>query len=151
MRHRSFAAFPVSSSTPPQVAHMARASDPTPISADPDALPPAVVRAFAPLHKTALGVAVGTAAALAVLALTVSSLLRGMGEHSSHLGLLSEYFYGYSVTWLGAPVGAFWAFVVGFVAGWFTAFCRNLVIAAALVLTRTRAELAANRDFLDHI
>ncbi len=126
-------------------------SEPLPLTTGTATLPPSLVRAFAPLHKAALGGAVGAAAALVTLALTVSSLLRGIGGHSSHLGLLSEYFYGYSVSWLGAPVGTFWAFVVGFVAGWFTAFCRNLVIAVALFLTRTRAELAANRDFLDHI
>jgi hypothetical protein len=125
--------------------------EPLPLTTGADTLPPALVRAFAPIHKAALGIAVGAAAALVILTLTVSSLLRGLGEHSSHLGLLSEYFYGYSVSWLGAPVGAFWALVVGFVAGWFTAFCRNLVIAVALFLTRSRAELAANREFLDHI
>ncbi|MBA2243901.1 MAG: hypothetical protein H0W11_03025, partial [Gemmatimonadetes bacterium] len=64
---------------------------------------------------------------------------------------LAEYFYGYTVSWPGALVGGFWGFVVGFVAGWFVAFCRNLVIAATLFITRTRAELAATRDFLDHI
>jgi hypothetical protein len=64
---------------------------------------------------------------------------------------LAEYLYGYTVSSPGALVGGFWGFVAGFVAGWFFAFCHNLVIAATLFITRTRAELAATRDFLDHI
>jgi hypothetical protein len=37
------------------------------------------------------------------------------------------------------------------VAGWFFAFSRNLVLAAWLFVTRARSELAATREFLDHI
>jgi hypothetical protein len=37
------------------------------------------------------------------------------------------------------------------VAGWFTAFVRNFVMAAMVWMARTRAELSATRDFLDHI
>jgi hypothetical protein len=40
---------------------------------------------------------------------------------------------------------------VGFVAGWFFAFCRNLVLAFSVFLIRARAELNQTRDFLDHI
>ena len=43
------------------------------------------------------------------------------------------------------------AFGVGFVAGWFTAFVRNLVCAVWLLGVRVRADLVASRDFLDHI
>ena len=38
-----------------------------------------------------------------------------------------------------------------FMAGWFTAFCRNFVIAVSIWSVRARAELASTRDFLDHI
>jgi hypothetical protein len=40
---------------------------------------------------------------------------------------------------------------VGFTGGWFVAFCRNLAIAISVFVTRTRAELAETREFLDHI
>jgi hypothetical protein len=40
---------------------------------------------------------------------------------------------------------------VGFVAGWFTAFCRNLAVAISIFAIRTRVELSETRDFLDHI
>ena len=67
------------------------------------------------------------------------------------LHYMSQYFYGFDVSWTGVLVGAGWAMFVGFVAGWFFAFCRNLVVAVVVFLIRTRAELAQTRDFLDHI
>jgi hypothetical protein len=114
-------------------------------------LPPELALAFAPLHKRAFGVAVGAAAAAVVFLLTAIFLLRGQETGGPSLWLLQNYFYGYRVSWPGALVGALWGFVAGFVAGWFFAFCRNFAIAVAVFLVRTRAELAASRDFLDHI
>ncbi len=113
-------------------------------------LPHELRLAFAPLHKRAFGMAVGAAAAIVVFGATAVYLLRDP-QPGFDLGLLAEYFYGYTVSWLGAFVGAAWAFVAGFAAGWFAAFCHNLVIAVSLFIGRTREELRANRDFLDHI
>ena len=73
------------------------------------------------------------------------------GVREFPLELLSEYFQGYSVTWPGVLIGAAWGFAVSFVAGWFAAFCRNLALAITAFLIRTRAELDATREFLDHI
>jgi len=113
-------------------------------------LPRELELAFEPLHKRALGFAIGVATGLFFFLLTAVYLLRGPVP-SVPLWILDEYFYGYTVSWPGAFVALAWGFVVGFVAGWFTAFCRNLVIAVSLWITRTRAELDATRDFLDHI
>ena len=105
--------------------------------------------AFAPLHKRAFGTAIGIVCGALVLIITMVHVI---GQpNGPDLGLLRYYFYGYEVSWAGAFVGAFWAFVAGFVAGWFVAFCRNFVIAISVFLTRARAELQATRDFLDHI
>ena len=41
--------------------------------------------------------------------------------------------------------------LIGFVAGWFVAFVRNLVIASRVLMIRGKADLAQSRDFLDHI
>lgn len=109
-----------------------------------------LVLAFAPLHKRAFGIACGTVSGLFVFLLTAVYLLRAPTD-AFRLELLGEYFAGYTVSWSGALVGLAWGFVAGFVAGWFTAFCRNLIIAVSLFVTRTRAELHATRDFLDHI
>lgn len=107
-----------------------------------------LILAFAPLHKRAFGVALGLASGATLAVMTIVAVLRGGPDQ---LGLLSNYFYGYTVTWTGAAVGFAWMSFVGFCAGWFTAFSRNFIIAASLWLGRTRAELEATRDFLDHI
>lgn len=115
-----------------------------------DELPAAVTLAFAPLHKRAFGVAVGLTTGFGVFVLTGIELLRNDATISP-LALLGEYFAGYSVSVQGAFIGLLWGFATGFVMGWFLAFCRNLVVAASIFWIRTRAELSANRDFLDHI
>jgi hypothetical protein len=115
-----------------------------------DVLPPSVALAFAPLHKRAFGIAIGAACGLTIFLFTAVYLLREP-EHGVGLALLSQYFKGYSVSWSGALVGLFWGFVVGFVGGWFLAFCRNLIIAASIFIIRAKSELSQTRDFLDHI
>ena len=113
-------------------------------------VPPEITFAFLPLHRTAFGIAVGVAGALAIVLLTAARLTLDPDGQMS-VGLLAQYFYGYDVSWTGAIIGGAWGLVVGFVAGWFAAFVRNLTIATWIFLTRSRAELAATRDFLDHI
>jgi hypothetical protein len=106
--------------------------------------------AFAPLHKSALGVAVGVAMGLLLALFTLIGVLRG-APSDSPLALLDEYFAGYSISLIGVVVGFLWGFATGFVAGWFIAFSRNFVLAASIFWIRARADLSANRDFLDHI
>lgn len=115
-----------------------------------DVLPTSIALAFAPLHKRAFGVAIGTATGASVFVLTALYLLRSP-DQGVGLALLAQYFKGYSVSWSGALIGSFWGFVVGFVGGWFVAFCRNLVIAISIFFIRARSELSQTRDFLDHI
>ena len=119
--------------------------DPAEVSLD-----QALELAFAPLHKRAFGVALGSAAALAMVIATVAVLVTDSAQNFP-LGLLGQYFTGYTVTWPGVLVGAAWGFVVAFVAGWFFAFCRNATLALTAFAIRTRAELTQTRDFLDHI
>lgn len=106
--------------------------------------------AFAPLHKRAFGSAIGAAAGLVVFALTAFHLVV-RPDPAPDIALLANYFTGYTVSWTGAFIGLAWGFFVGFIGGWFVAFCRNLAIAISIFVTRTRAELRATRDFLDHI
>jgi hypothetical protein len=121
--------------------------EPTEVSAE---LPRSAMMLFAPVDKRAFGVAVGSAVAAVVIALTIAEMLLRPSPSLNPL-LLSQYFVGYTVSWLGALIGGAWAFFVGFCAGWFTAFIRNLVLALSLFMLRSRAELAGSRDFLDHI
>jgi hypothetical protein len=113
-------------------------------------LPKELLLAFAPLHKSAFGAAIGVAAGLLVFLSTAVTLLQPPDQRLP-LGLLQVYFRGYSVSWIGALIGAGWAGVAGFVFGWFVAFCRNFVLAISLFVIRTRAQLSETRDFLDHI
>ena len=111
---------------------------------------PALQLAFAPLHKRAFGVATGTAGAAFFALLTLVAMYSPPAQDFP-LYLLRNYFAGYGVSWRGVFIGAAWGFGVGFIAGWFAAFCRNLALAISAFLIRTRAELNATREFLDHI
>ncbi len=106
--------------------------------------------AFAPLDKRALGIGVGVAMAVMVVVLTILSMIVDP-DGRFPLGLLSQFFYGYDISVLGALIGAGWAFVVGFFWGWFAAFSRNLVYAIWLMTLRIRTDFSTSRDFLDHI
>jgi hypothetical protein len=110
----------------------------------------AMLFAFAPLHKRAFGAATGVAGAV-VMALLTAACIVLPGAREFPLGLLGQYFQGYSVTWPGVVIGAAWGFAVAFTAGWFAAFCRNLALAISAFMIRTKAELDSTREFLDHI
>jgi hypothetical protein len=107
-------------------------------------------RLFPTLHKRAFGAAIGVASSVLVASATVMHLLRAPTPPFP-LELLGQFFAGYTVSWMGAVIGAFWAFVAGFAAGWFIAFTRNLTLAIMLFAIRTREELQQTDDFLDHI
>jgi hypothetical protein len=107
-----------------------------------------LTNAFAPVHKLALGLAFGLTAGMMVAGLTILHLTV-LGPRGPHIGLLSQYFYGYDVSWSGAAIGFFWAFVMAFVAGWFLGFLKNLTTALWMFRIRAKAELS--QPFLDHI
>jgi hypothetical protein len=106
--------------------------------------------AFAPIHKRALGAAVGMVCGGLLFVVTAFHVL-AQPTDAPPLGLLAQYFYGYSLTWPGALVGLLWGGFTGFVMGWFVAFVRNLAVTIAVFTFRTRAELRQTADFLDHI
>ena len=106
--------------------------------------------AFAPVHKRALGVAVGSVFGLVIFVVTIFHVVLHP-EGALDIALLREYFFGYTVSWQGAFIGLFWGFVSGFVMGWFVAFVRNFVIAMRVFTLRAKGELARTADFLDHI
>lgn len=124
-----------------------RTSGPTPAD---ELISPRLALAFAPLHKRAFGLAVGVAAGLSLFAITVIALMKPRGQ-VAFLGLFAEYFRGYEVSWAGAFIGLLWGIAVGFIAGWFIAFCRNFALAASIFISRAKGELEETADFLDHI
>jgi hypothetical protein len=107
-------------------------------------------RAFPPWHKRALGLAVGCTFASIVILLTMVDVLLSPAR-APDLALLANYFVGYEVSMRGAMIGGWWAFVAGFVAGWFTAFILNLSTATWVLVVKARHDLTGTTDFLDHI
>lgn len=107
-------------------------------------------RAFAPWHKRALGLAVGLTWAAAVMGITTLDVLLSP-PNAPNLALLRHYFAGYEVSLRGALIGGWWAFVAGFVAGWFSAFVLNLSMATWVLVVKARHDLTGTSDFLDHI
>lgn len=73
----------------------------------------AVVRANAKLLGIVLGLVLGIGLFLA----TNFLVLKGGPQVGPHLGLLSQFFPGYRVTFFGSIIGFFYMFVVGFVIG----------------------------------
>ena len=116
----------------------------------PPRAPDPLIYAFAPIHKAALGVAVGLVFGALIFFVTAFHLMLDAGD-GPNLVLLAQYFYGYDVTWLGAFIGLFWGMVSGFVMGWFMAFVRNLVVSISVFALKAKANLKRTADFLDHI
>jgi hypothetical protein len=83
------------------------------MASEEEALEKAVVR----LNAKLMGIVVGFLAGLGLFLATMILVLKGGPNVGAHLGLLSEYFPGYRVTFLGSFVGFFYAFVVGFIIG----------------------------------
>jgi hypothetical protein len=105
---------------------------------------------FLPVHKLAFGAATGIVAALLLFLVTAIYLLQ-RPDPGFNLGLIAQYFAGYTVSWPGAFIGAAWAGFSGFILGWFLAFSRNFVLSVLLFVVRRRAEWDQTKDFLDHL
>jgi hypothetical protein len=64
------------------------------------------------------GITTGLVAGLGLFVATNWLLLKGGHPVGPHLALLSQFFPGYRVTFLGSLIGFAWAFLWGFAAGW---------------------------------
>lgn len=69
------------------------------------------------LNTFATAVGLGLLTGVVLFVATVFLALRDGRDAGPHLGLLSQYFPGYSVTILGSVVGFFYAFLAGATAG----------------------------------
>jgi len=108
-----------------------------------------IVDAFARLDQTALGFAVGTLCGFSVFLATIVLVFRGGEVVGPNLALLSQFFFGYTVTINGAFIGLAYGFVVGFVIGWLIAFLRNSLVFAYLLGLKTKATLTSSLDSID--
>ncbi len=105
-----------------------------------------LARVFLRVDRVALGLSVGVLGGLGLFVATLALVLAGGPVVGPTLGLLGQYFPGYSVTGLGSCVGLFYGFVNGFVGGWLFAVLRNMVMFVYLVAVYRRWQL---RQMLD--
>ena len=77
------------------------------------------------LNASVQGIVMGTLLGLGVFVATNWLVLKGGDVVGPHLVLLSQFFIGYRVTFLGSLVGLIYGFIVGFVVGFFMAQAYN--------------------------
>ena len=92
-----------------------------------------LTRVFMRIDRVALGLAAGAVGGLGLFLATLVLVLRGGPVIGPTLGLLGQYFPGYSVTAGGSLVGLFYGYVCGFALGWFFATLRNAITFMCLV------------------
>lgn len=86
----------------------------------------AVRREVLRLNSKAWGVATGLLAGLSLFIATIALVVKGGPVVGPHLGLLSQYLPGYSVTTLGAFVGFVYLFVFGYALGRLIGYVYNM-------------------------
>ena len=80
------------------------------------------------LNGHILGFIFGVIGALVIFAATNWLVLKGGEVVGPHLGLLNQFFIGYSVTFIGSFIGAAYAFVLGYLSGLFIGWVYNTVV-----------------------
>lgn len=83
--------------------------------------------ATAKLRASIMSLTFGLAGGTGLMLATVWLLLQGGDTIGPHLGLLSNYFPGYSVTWPGALLGFVYGAFVGAFSGWSLAWLYNVL------------------------
>ena len=80
------------------------------------------------LSGNVLGFVMGSVFALAIFVATNWLVLKGGEVVGPHMGLLDQFYLGYSVTFLGSFIGAAYAFVTGYLGGLFIGWIYNGVL-----------------------
>ena len=114
-------------------------------------LPDQTAAVIGRLVPKAFGVATGSVIGLLLFFITIVPALRGEPHLADHIGLLTQYLYGFRVTVAGAALGAVYGFVIGFIVGYVFARVRNFAVALYLRFIWRRAEHHAASDLLDRI
>jgi hypothetical protein len=107
-----------------RVRNFSRPARPMAINETDDVLASAILR----LSGTILGLVLGTVFALIIFVATNILVIKGGPVVGPHLGLLGQYFIGYTVTFIGSLIGSLYAFAVGFISGVLIARVYNGVV-----------------------
>jgi hypothetical protein len=91
-------------------------------------------RVFEKTSQQGWGLALGVALATGLFVATIWLVMKGGPVVGPHLGLLSVYLPGYSVTWTGAFVGAAYMFFLGYAAGRVVAMMYNRIVRSIMDL-----------------
>jgi hypothetical protein len=116
-----------------------------------DVLQDALALAFPKLDRMAFGLSVGATAGLLLCLATLILVLQDGEVVGPTLGLLNQYFPGYSVTALGSVLGLAYGFLSAFIGGWIFAFLRNAVVFIYMAAAHRRAERQLLRRFLGYL
>ncbi|MBI3661482.1 MAG: hypothetical protein HY234_00305 [Acidobacteria bacterium] len=76
-----------------------------------------LAKAVVRLNARLMGIVLGTLMGAGLFLVTNFLVLKGGANVGQHLSLLSQFFPGYSVSFLGSLIGFTYAFLVGFVIG----------------------------------
>jgi protoporphyrinogen oxidase len=115
------------------------------------ALGPTLDEYFPRLDRLALAGATGAAGGLLLFVATMLLVLKGGPVVGPTLGLLGQYFPGYTVTPLGGVLGLLYGFVAGGALGWTFALLRNTVLLLYIAIVRRRIERDLLRRFLEFV
>ncbi len=80
------------------------------------------------LRSTIMAIVFGLTSGVGMFMATVWLVIRGGTVVGPHLGLLGNYFPGYTVTWTGAGIGFLYAATVGGLIGWLVAWTYNFMV-----------------------
>ena len=80
------------------------------------------------LNGNVLGLVMGIIGGLIIFVATNWLVLKGGQVVGPHLGLLSQFFIGYSVTFVGSLIGAVYGFVTGYLGGLLIGWIYNGVV-----------------------
>ena len=81
------------------------------------------------LNAKVVGLALGLILALGIFVATNWLIIKGGDRVGPHLILLSQYFIGYKVTFLGSIIGAAYGFAVGTICGSLMGWIYNKIVA----------------------
>ena len=104
--------------------------------------------AFARMDKLAFATAIGSVSGLLVLSATIVAVLKPDPMLIQSMGLLEQFFKGYSVSIPGAFIGMAYCFVWGFIFSWLFAYLRNLFLSYYIYRAKRKLEFMRFVDFM---
>lgn len=109
-----------------------------------------LVTAFARMDKLAFAVALGLVAGLVTFTATLFLVIKGGETVGRNMYLLSEFFFGYTVSVTGAMIGFAYSFLWAFLWGWTFAYLRNFILGLMIYRAKRKVELLSFREFVDN-